>query len=442
MASISRDPGRRKRIQFTGADGQRHTVRLGKMSVKTAHNLCLRIESLNSAAVSKMPWDGETAAWVGELEAMPMLYNRLAMVGLVPPREPKAGSKAPKLGAFLDQYVDGRTDIKPRTKSNLKQARDNLVRFFGADKPLRDITAGCADEYRLHLLSRLSENTARRHCGRAKQFFRAALRKRLVQENPFGDMKGCQVKGNAARFYFITRNEAGKVLEACPDAEWRLIFALSRYGGLRCPSETLGLRLSDVDWERSRITVHSPKTEHHEGRESRQVPIFPELRPYLDQVWHHAKPGTEFLITRYRDGGVNLRTQLQRIIGRAGLKAWPKLFQNLRSTRETELNETYPIHVVCAWLGNSPTVANRHYLQVRDEDFERAATGGAESGAAGIIPPARKQAQSLSAPRRHNTHNTPPEQDLVPVVASSGYCLETCTAPRAGLEPATFGLEV
>ena len=77
----------------------------------------------------------------------------------------------------------------------------------------------------------------------------------------------------------------------------------------------------------------------------------------------------------------NLRTQLERIIRRAGLKPWPKPFQNCRSTRETELAETYPIHVVCAWIGNTVAVAAKHYLQVTDADFEKASGGGARSGA-------------------------------------------------------------
>ena len=79
-----------------------------------------------------------------------------------------------------------------------------------------------------------------------------------------------------------------------------------------------------------------------------------------------------FVITRYRDPDQNLRTMFEKIIKRAGLKPWPKLFQNLRSTRETELAETYPIHVVCAWIGNSEAVAKRHYLQVTESHFARA----------------------------------------------------------------------
>jgi hypothetical protein len=100
------------------------------------------------------------------------------------------------------------------------------------------------------------------------------------------------------------------------------------------------------------MLVHSPKTEHFQGGESRWVPIFPELRPYLEELFEQAKPGAEYVITRYRNPNANLRTQMKKIINRAGLKPWPKLFQNLRSTRETELAEIYPLHVVCAWIGN------------------------------------------------------------------------------------------
>jgi hypothetical protein len=62
-----------------------------------------------------------------------------------------------------------------------------------------------------------------------------------------------------------------------------------------------------------------------------------------------------------------------KIIARAGLEPWEKLFQNLRATRETELAEIYPMHVVCAWIGNSPAVAAKHYLQVTDAHFAEAA---------------------------------------------------------------------
>src|SRR6516165_5471070 len=166
---------------------------------------------------------------------------------------------------------------------------------------------------------------------------------------------------NSPTHYLLPRctnsaTTAYKLLDTCPDAEWRLLFALSRFGGLRCPSETLALTWPDVDWERSRFRVDSPKTG------VRWVPIFPELRPYLDEAFELAAEGAVFLITRYRDVNANMRTQLQRIIRRAGLESWPKLFHNLRATRETELAEAYPIHVVCAWIGHAAAIAQKHYL--------------------------------------------------------------------------------
>lgn len=81
------------------------------------------------------------------------------------------------------------------------------------------------------------------------------------------------------------------------------------------------------------------------------------------------------IIARYRSGNTNLRTQFKRIIEKAGLKPRPKLVPNLRSTRVTELERQFPIHVVCAWLGNTRAVPREHDLQARDEDFEKAAQG-------------------------------------------------------------------
>lgn len=337
---------------------------------------------------------------------------------------------------FIDEYLASRTDIKPRTRINLLQVRKNLVAYFGKDKPLADITPGETDEWRIWMRTRekpLGDNTIRRHCGRAKQLFRAALRKRIIAENPFADMQDCTVKANRSREAFITLEMASKVLAACPDNEWKLIFALARFGGLRTPSETLLLRWADVDWERGRLLIRSPKTEHHEGKDSRLVPIFPELRPYLKAASAEMADGAEFVIVRHRDSNVNLRSQLQRIIAKAGLTPWPKLFQNLRSTRETELAETNPLHVVTAWLGNSQLVATKHYLQVTDEHFAKAAS----------LPtriPTRTEAEmrdgtgnGVIRPLRDN--EKAPENPGLSAADISFRNLHIQPVPRRGLEP-------
>ena len=361
MASIIRTNGRRI-IQFVGSDRKRKTIRLGRMPQRAAEAVKVRVENLVDASITGHVPDSDTARWVANLDDE--LTRKLANVGLIPKRQVST------LRTFIDAYIAARCDTKASTRLVYGHTRRNLLEYFGEDKPLRDVTPGDADEWRLHLVrQKLADNTVRRRSGIAKQFFTAAVRKGLIERNPFADLKAA-VQANVSRMYFITRQEAQDVLNACPNAEWRLLFAMSRFGGLRCPSEHLSLRWQDVNWQRNRITIRSPKTEHHPGGESRQIPLFPELLPYLRDVFEQAEPGTEYVITRYRDTSANLRTQLLRIIRKAGLEAWPKLFQNLRSTRETELAETYPLHVVCAWLGNSQPVAAKHYLQVTDEHFE------------------------------------------------------------------------
>lgn len=54
------------------------------------------------------------------------------------------------------------------------------------------------------------------------------------------------------------------------------------------------------------------------------------------------------------------------------MTVWPKLFQNIRSSRQTELEEKFPRKTVCVWMGNSETAADQHYLQVLEEHFDRA----------------------------------------------------------------------
>jgi len=271
---------------------------------------------LVAAQITATAPDDDTSRWVASIDDA--LHAKLAKVGLVSPRQKRSGDS---LAGFLTLYVTSRDDVKPNTRRNLLRASAALVGHFGSARTLASISAGEADEFRRQLRrpkkeggAGLGENTARRICGRSRQFFRAAQRNRLIAENPFADMTCITVQANRQRDYFITREDAAKVLDACPDSQWRLLFALSRYGGLRCPSEHLALRWGDVDWERGRIAVSSPKTAHHEGKSSRSIPLFPELRPYLEAAWDEAAPGTEFVITRYRDTNSNLRTQLERIL--------------------------------------------------------------------------------------------------------------------------------
>ena len=152
---------------FVAPDGRRPTIRLGKVSHRAAEAFKHRVEQLLETKLLKRPMEAELATWVAELE--PKMANKLARVGLIPEPQMKA---AETLQKFINQYVASRSDIKARTVVRLEQAGRKLVEYFGADRQLPSFTTGDADGYRLWLVGKgLAENTVRRLCGRAKQFF-------------------------------------------------------------------------------------------------------------------------------------------------------------------------------------------------------------------------------------------------------------------------------
>ncbi len=419
MASLQSKPGGRWQIQFTNPNKKRKTIRLGKVPKRAAETVKMHVEQLVSAAIMGQPPPDDTARWITRNYA---IAEKLANVGLIP----KRGSA--RLGEFLQEYFGKRMDVKPNTVRCWKQAKANLITFFGADRLITDVTAGDAKDFERFLKTEakrrvkgkkkkgLSSNSVHKYVANAKQFFQDAVDHELLVKNPFDGLES-GTRANVGRFFFVTREMAAKVLDACPNGETRLLFALCRYGGLRCPSEVERLRLNDVDWSRDRFLVHAPKTERHEGKATRWVPIFPELRPYLDEAWNAAETGQECFIKSIGDS----RHKMRPIIRRAGLDVWPKLFQNLRSTRQTELEERFPSHVVCAWLGNSENVARKHYLQVTEDHFARALQNPTHEALQNVT----KQPNAIGRNRTHERGEEAEDTAIcVPMRSVASNCVE------------------
>ncbi len=204
------------------------------------------------------------------------------------------------------------------------------------------------------------------------------------------------------------------------------------------------------------LIVPSPEADRCAGKGSRTIPLFAELRPYLLEAAGLAEPGQTHVVGgKYLAAALgpkgwrncNLRTQFERLIRKAGLEPWPRLFHNLRSSRETELLEHFPAHVVAAWMGHDVKVSLQHYAQVTDEHFERAVTaaegvrlsavpaGGAKSDA--VV--AQNAAQSGVVRGGYGMTELPQvvlNQDVMHDVALAGNMVHKSLAERAGFEPA------
>jgi integrase len=248
----------------------------------------------------------------------------------------------------------------------------HLLNFFDANTDLRMINSGGARGFRQSLVdSGKAEATISKTIKHCRYFLKCAVQDGLISENPFDEIKTGR-ETNKDRQRLILSETIQRVIKAAPDHEWRTIIALARYAGFR-RCEIPALEWSNIDWGDSghpgELVIDSPKTG------IRTLPLFGELRPYLEASWDAASVGARYVVERHRKlFRTNPATQLKRIIKKAGIETWPKPFHNLRATLQSELTGRYPEPTVNEWLGNSQDVARRHYLQVLPEHMSQAAT--------------------------------------------------------------------
>lgn len=84
------------------------------------------------------------------------------------------------------------------------------------------------------------------------------------------------------------------------------------------------------------------------------------------------------MITRYDESNGNLDKPFRQILQNAGVSQWPKLFQNLRVSCETDWldwvgpnGEQNSAHVVASWVEPSIKVQNKCHSQVDCHLFEQ-----------------------------------------------------------------------
>jgi len=446
MASVSRDKSGTNRILFTDGDGERKAIRLGKMSVKDAESFRLRIESLLSAQHAGTSMDRKTAEWLAELPGT--MHAKLVRAGLAEPREDDPAAKA-TLGELLDRF-ERSAAVKPATKAAYRQAIGSLREYFGDHTLLNALTTSHADEWHKSLKdSDLAPATVSKRVRVAKAIFTKAVKWNVIASSPFADLRaGSQC--NPDRMHYVAPETIQAILKACPDDEWRAIIAMVRYAGLRCPSELVGMKWGDVNWDKSRLTVRSPKTAG-QGYAVRIVPIAPELRPILLAMFDQADEGAEAVIPRLNNARSNLRTHFQRIIQRSGEQPWPRLFHNLRASCAMDWCERFPAHVVAGWLGHTPLVAARHYLTTRDTHFDMATgnplsnggNGDKKSGAKSGALVAQNAAQHPSALDRADSRddkNTPVFAGFARTSAGKRDAAQNEQVGWVGFEPTSYRL--
>jgi len=303
MASISSDANGTRRLQFVDREKKRRTLYLGPLSMKAAQTIATRVEALVTASRMGTEPDRTAVEWVAEVSDD--MADKLVKFGLITARK-RPEPKVVTLSEFLHNWFEPRRNAKENTKVVWAQARRNLIEFFGADRDIATITSSEAVTFRNYLTQDqdLGGESVKKRIRVARMFLKEAVVKKLIGENPFASVpmpkSGMRMR---QRQEYVPSEVVDRLLPHCSRA-LRLYVVLARYGGLRCPSETGSLRWADIDWHNLRMALTSPKTESHEGGESRECPIFPRVLDELE-AWRAEAPADAVYVM---DG---LRTQRQ-----------------------------------------------------------------------------------------------------------------------------------
>ena len=376
MASLFKEQGAWV-AQFSDGNGQRPRVRLGKMCKKAAETIRSRIEEIISCRLAGLPLSSETSVWLGNLpDDMLVKLSKAKLITI----------QNHTLGKLWETFRKQKKDVKASTLAVYDYVEHRLFSFFDREINLRKLTKEHFEQWKMFLRSDycnprtgkpLVEATVAGSITKVKAVFNWAIKEKWItkDQDPLqGVRRGSFINRDKDRE--ITMVEYYRLLDASPCQDWRVIIALARIGALR-PCEILPLRWADVKWETHRLLVKSTKTERYEGKESREVPLFPELRVELERLFQDtSSEGKELVINRYRPGQ-NLGTTFSDIVQKAGLEPIPRPFDNMRASRSTEVYAEHGAFLESKWIGHSSKIAKNCYLQIRESDIERAAGLGA-----------------------------------------------------------------
>lgn len=309
-----------------------------------------------------VPLDSRTYAWLVNMTFD--LRTRFESAGLIEPETRLT------LKELCDKYEREELDqLKANTFRNKRQAIRMLLSFAGEKTNVCDFSHTNALEYASFLAKTRSEATKAGYIKDIRRVFNWAKERELINNNPFDNVVRGSFK-NKSRERFVTRKEFEAMLNAAPNQEARVLLALYRIGGLR-HGEALLVKWEDVEFERKRLLVHSPKTERIRGRDTRLIPLFPELRQELEELRKSVGDDDleQFVIQTHR---TTTRKVVRSAVEKAGLEPWTRLIQNLRSSRAIEIYQAFGVIAEAEWVGHSEKTAQDHYLHLLESDFERA----------------------------------------------------------------------
>ena len=277
------------------------------------------------------------------------------------------------LATWRERYFDLRAHLSDATKARHKVVFDRLEKFFGPTTRIDKITPEDAAAFIAWLRTEksargetLAEFSVWGYARVAGDTFEYARKIQRIERNPFAELV-VKKPETAPKWVYVSDAMMDKLDAACLSDQWRLFFALARYGGLRA-AEAMSLEWQHVDLKACRMTVWPRQATFSTKQRFRIVPIQPRLLARLQEC----QDGTTGRVLSEISQNNYLRSA-HRTLVRAGLD-WEKPLHTLRKSLATDWKNLLPQSAAAKMLGHSENVADEYYYQVTP-DVERLVTG-------------------------------------------------------------------
>lgn len=400
MASILSERKDRKGFEVRAyALGKTFVCWIGPLTVRQQREYERHVSAVIDAYRVGASADVESIKWFDSVPAR--IRDRFVSWGMLPAMQRRALVQEQRtVGGWTRLYIDELPGVA-RTKNNYEQARTWLLKAIDAKRDIASITTGEMRRFQSSM-SGLALSSRNKHLQRVKTMLAGACEDGLIAISPASGVKEERsVKRiDRSRQYFVDATDTQKVLAKLPDTNWRLIFALMRFQGLR-RHEVFAIDWSNIDWQTNELTIPADTKTGW-----RSMPIFPETLEYLRDAFETAKPGEK--LVRWSGSQDSLTELLKKRVRAILGKCWPKACQQLRSTRRTELDALFPSYVVNEWLGHDTKTAERHYQQVTPEHLSRASglqTLAIDEGAICAMPGAMESHRTGENSRTERSKN-------------------------------------
>lgn len=289
--------------------------------------------------------------------------------------------KGCSLSEYLRFYFEARkTELAPSTFYMHEVTGRYLVEFYGASRSIGQITRADARAFKTALASgklkpqykkieALKPASVEKNIRNARTIFGIAAKDDVILFNPF-DRLSETVKVDQ-NWHWISPAEY-KQLIAYAKPRLRLIISLCRLAGLR-RDEAVNLEWAEIDWAKNRLQIIAKQdgSWQPKDKDSRIVPIDPELQNILLTAYEAAEDGQRCIVTGFTG---KLWRDFQTLFNQSGVQRYAKPYHSLRKSCITDWAGKYPMHVVKEWAGHADiSTTAKYYLQVSESEFDKAA---------------------------------------------------------------------